>query len=395
MMRFALRSVTRRFGRSAASAGLIGLCVAALATRHSITEAIERFTHAAIVETRTGAVVVRPAGAFDDVPIGNPPTLPRALVEKARATAGVTAAAGRLYLGAMLSDAHTETPVIVRGVDPDEEPRVCPRFSRELREGGAWLKGPLEGVVGFGLADALGVQVGQTVTLSSTGTARANALEVRIVAISESGLALENRRVITVPLRTARDLAGLTDGVSELGLATSGDPHALRDAVQQALGAEAEVRSWQDVHPLARDTIERQHRLDLFATLVLLTVILSALLALGLLAVDERVREVGTLLSFGVRRRQVAALFFYEGVLVAAAGAAVGLVLSAALTAWLGRVGIEVQHMGAAHPAVLRPALSLETVAWGSALALTASALTGSLIAWRVARLRPVEASRY
>jgi ABC-type lipoprotein release transport system permease subunit len=128
--------------------------------------------------------------------------------------------------------------------------------------------------------------------------------------------------------------------------------------------------------------------------LVLLVVVLAALLALGLLAVDERVREVGTLMSFGMRRAQLAAMFFWEGLFLGALGAALGLALSAAVTAVLGHRGIEVPHMGAAHPAVLRPALSLVTVAWGSALALFASACTGALVAWRVARLRPIEAAR-
>lgn len=391
--RFALRSVLRRPGRTTGTVAVIAVCVAALATRHSITESIERFTHQAVVETRTGSVVVRPAGAFDDVPLGAPPTLHASLVEAVRAHPSVSAAAGRLYVGALLSDGRTETPVVVRGVDPSLEPVVCPRFSRELRTGGAWLSGPLEGVVGFALADALGLGVGQRITLSSSGTARANAVELKVVAISESGLALENRRVITVPLKLAQALAGV-EGVSELGLATAQDPAALRDSLAMGLGESAEVRTWQDVHPLARDTVERQHRLDLFATLVLLSVVLAALLALGLLAVDERVREVGTLMSFGMRRADIAAMFFLEGVLLGAFGAAAGLLLTAVATGWLGSAGIHVPHMGAAHPAVLRPALSLSTVAWGSMLALVASACTGALVAWRVTRLRPIEATR-
>lgn len=391
MLRFALRSILRRPGRTTGTAAVVAVCVTALATRHSITEAIERFTHEAVVETRTGAVVVRPPGGFDEVPLGAPPTLSPDIV--AAVTKQAPAAAARLYVTALLSDAKTETPVVVRGVDPALEPVVCPRFSRELRAGGAWLSGDAQGVVGFALADALGLSVGQTVTLSSTGTTRANALELKVVSISESGLALENRRVITVPLRLAQQLAGI-EGVSELGIATGDDPAKLRDALAAQLGASAEVRTWQDVHPLARDTVERQHRLDLFATLVLLSVVLTALLALGLLAVDERVREVGTLMSFGMRRSQIAAMFFFEGVLLGALGAAAGLALTAAVTGWLGARGIQVPHMGAAHPAVLRPALSLVTVAWGSALALVASACTGALVAWRVTRLRPIEAAR-
>ncbi len=388
---FALRNVLRRRGRSTATGALLGLCVAALATRHSVTEAIERFTFEQVVETRTGEVVVRPAGGFDEVPLGAPPLLEEAQVAAVRARPGVELVAGRLYLAALLSDARTETPVVVRGVDPELEPRVCPRFSRELRAGGAWLSGGDEGVVGYALADALGLSVGQTVTLSSSGTVRANALEVKVVAVSESGLALENRRVITVPLKLAQALAGVS-GVSELGLAVSGDPEA---AARGLAVAGAEVRSWQDVHPLARDNVERQQRLDVMATVVLLVVVLAALLALGLLAVDERGREVGTLMSFGMRRAQIASMFFWEGVLLGALGAALGLGFSAAVTFALAQRGISVPHMGAAHPAVLRPALSLVTVVWGSALALGASACTAALVAWRVTRLRPIEASRW
>lgn len=388
MIRFALRNVLRRRGRTGATAALLGLCVAALATRHGVTEAIERLTYETVVETRTGEVVVRPKGGFDDVPVGAPPLLDEAVL---RGLPDVELAAGRLYAAALLSDARTETPVVVRGVDPALEPQVCPRFSRELEPAGAWLSGADEGIVGFALADALGLAVGQTVTLSSSGTARANAVEVKVVAISESGLALENRRVITVPLQLAQALTG-SRGVSELGLTVRGDPEAF---ARRVAVAGAEVRSWKDVHPLARDNVERQRRLDVLATLVLLVVVLAALLALGLLAVDERGREVGTLMSFGVRRAQIAAMFFWEGVLLGALGAAAGLTLAAAVTFALGRHGIALPHMGSAHPAVLRPALSLVTVAWGSALALGASAATAALVAWRVTRLKPIEATRW
>lgn len=107
------------------------------------------------------------------------------------------------------------------------------------------------------------------------------------------------------------------------------------------------------------------------------------ILTIMIIAVHERVHEIGLLRALGARRRQILVLFLLEAALISAAGGMAGLVV--------GIGGAGVLHW-------MVPDLPVH-VSWGFALiALIASGLIGLLSgvwpAMKAARLRPVEALR-
>ncbi|HNN97234.1 MAG TPA: FtsX-like permease family protein, partial [Pseudomonadota bacterium] len=112
-----------------------------------------------------------------------------------------------------------------------------------------------------------------------------------------------------------------------------------------------------------------------------------------LMSVHERVREIGTMLSIGMRRRQITVLFLWEAGLMGLLSAVVGTGLGYAVVRWLGRQGIK-GHMPAGDMMVIYPSVGLGFLCGVVGFALLGTILSGLYPAWKAARLRPVEALR-
>ncbi len=103
-----------------------------------------------------------------------------------------------------------------------------------------------------------------------------------------------------------------------------------------------------------------------------------------LMSVYERVREIGTMISLGVRRRQVTALFLLEAGLLGFLGALFGTGLGYALVCAIGRKGFK-GHMAGADTIIMYPRVSLAFVCAVLAFAVLGTVLSGLYPAWKAA----------
>jgi len=103
-----------------------------------------------------------------------------------------------------------------------------------------------------------------------------------------------------------------------------------------------------------------------------------------LISVLERQRELGVLAAVGWRPRQIAELIFGEGVAVSLIGAGLGLGLGVAGAA------LAVRALGASE--LVSPHVTAWVLGRGLLVGIAIGVLGGLYPAWRVTRLRPVEA---
>lgn len=391
-LRLAARNTLRHRRRSALTAGAVLGCVMTVVMVRGLGDGVRTLALDDVVETRSGALQVVPAkgaATFGDVAF---------LRERLLAVPGVRALSPRLRLAGLVSNGRAQTPFIGRGLDATLEAQVCPRLERSLADG-RWLH---EGdgevtLVGEALAQAMERAPGGRLTVQTTSLrGRADARELEVVGLTRSALPFENKRVLQVPLATAQALLGAEGQVSEYALAVD-DLDALSEvqrAVRQAAGPNLEVRTWAELQPFVADYLRRGESMLWMLAGVLLAVGLTVVANTTATAVFERQTEVGTLLSFGVRRRQVATLFLYEAALLGTAGALAGAALGRLVVFVTGRIGIPVHLPGTQGAALLRPHVSWAFTVTAVLIALVAAVLASVLPARRAATLDPVLALR-
>jgi putative ABC transport system permease protein len=212
--------------------------------------------------------------------------------------------------------------------------------------------------------------------------------------LSTLSLPFENKRVVVLPLNSAQALVGLEGRVSEyaIDIADLEHPEPTVLALRAALGSRAEVHSWKELEPYARDTVRRQRLVVGFVAMILGLIVLLGIASTTAMQVHERTREIGTLLALGLRRAQITALFVAESTLLALAGSAAGAAAGAAIVSTLLARGVKLALLDTA--LVLRPELDATAFAGALGLALVGGALSALLAARGAAKLDPAQALR-
>jgi putative ABC transport system permease protein len=410
----ALRNVARNRRRSRITLGAILIGVAASVMLRGMNGGFVDFMVRDVVETRIGALQVHRAGYQDDyegMPLAlNMPADP-AFVEKIRTVPGVTAVAGRIQFAGLVTNGLSQTMFVGRGIDVEAERQVCPRSGKDIVAGGAPL-GPGDrsaAVLGNELAQsfnavpagtvnaASAVPAFHTVTLSSASPeGRANSLSFAVRGLSRSAMLFENKRVLTVSLADAQALLGLEGRVTEYAVAADdlSNLEAIAARVRTALGPEYEVHTWRQLQPFYSDVIRIQRFLIGLISFVLYAIVLTGIANTMLMSVYERVREIGTLLAVGLRRRQVLTLFLIEAAVLGVVGALIGAVVGRGLVGLLAWKGIHLQVGGGAIDTLLRPQVEPLYIAIVAVIAVIGAVIAAAYPAFKASRMNPVDALR-
>jgi lipoprotein-releasing system permease protein len=212
--------------------------------------------------------------------------------------------------------------VSLTGVDLDRHDRVV-GVRAKVVAGQARLE-PGEAIVGRELAQDLGLQVGDRLTLQTATASDA----VRITALVDLGLRDVNRRTVLVTLRGAQSLLALPGGVSGLDL-------SLHDPWQAQTLARAmrhrypyQIEGWQDANSQLVSALHAQSISTLLIRVVVLAVVVLGIASVLVVSVVQKRREIGILRAMGATRGQVLWVFLLQGALVGALGSVVGLVMA-------------------------------------------------------------------
>ncbi len=248
----------------------------------------------------------------------------------------------RVKLGGNLSNFKETTNIRLNGIDPDREDRTCPGLRARIVEGEAAdaLVKPGHILLPQLLARGLDIDVGETVVLvAANRDGSVNGITVIVQAIIESVTGPGGRDGY-LHIDDARDLLRMEEPeISEIVVRLENRRHLNR--VAQTLRAELaaqqdgrnrplyEVHTWDQLSPFSN--IARM--IDILAlaiNVVLISIVLISVMNVMIMAVYERVREIGTLSALGTPARRVLGLFLGEGILLGLLGAALGTLFSVA-----------------------------------------------------------------
>jgi ABC-type lipoprotein release transport system permease subunit len=266
-----------------------------------------------------------------------------AIVAAAVAQPQVTAASQRIVTGGLVSTRKGAFPVKITAVQPSRE-ALHSIQAENIAEGRYLLDEDSDAVlIGRGLADKLGVTVGDRVTV--IGRAKQETMRQRpmtVVGIYDLGMAEAEQGMAFITLPEAQALYNLRGEMTEvaISLAQVGQEATVMPALAAALPG-FEVDSWTTLHPEIEEAVATKGVYTTVIGFVVLLIASISILNLMLMAVFERTREMGVLAALGMKGRQVMALFLLEGALIGLVGALIGCTIGYAIILAFGQVGID------------------------------------------------------
>jgi ABC-type antimicrobial peptide transport system permease subunit len=268
------------------------------------------------------------------------------------------------------SSAENMPLLFVQGYQPNTD---AIRHFRIVK--GEPLSGTRQALLGRTAADAMGVEVGESVNVLGS--------RFRVTGIYETGVAFEDSAMV-ISLREAQALFGGPHKVGFLGIALR-DPRQV-DSVLKELEERFPEVSVSRTAEFA-DSLPDFRAMDaMIGAISFLAVLVGGIGMMNtvFMSVFERTREIGVLRALGWRKGRVLGMIMKESLLLSAVGGVVGILL-----------GVGLGNLFPLLLAYLEPFYSGELLVRALVLALALGAIAGLYPSWWASRLDPLEALRY
>jgi putative ABC transport system permease protein len=409
-LKLASRNLLRYRRRTLLTALLITLGVMALLLFVAAAGSFKQTMVGSITDSMLGHLQIHRKGytaSIDNLPL-NMSLQPNAVgkIETAlKADPDVAAYSLRVKLGAMFSNFTENTSIRLNGVDPAAEDAALPALRERINEGdksGALVE-PGKVLVPTLLARGMKVKVGDEVVLvvtNASGSVNGKTFTVGGILDQITGPGGRDgyihindaRELLRMEKPEVMEIAVRLKSIDQLGAVQKRLDAKLDDIQNKEGKPAAELHTWSDLSPFA-NIVRMIDLMTLFIRVMLIAIVLVSVMNVMLMAVYERIREIGTLAAIGTQPGKLMAIFLSEGLLLGLAGAVVGIGLSYAVVAGL-NINPLVFSFGR-EQITLHPTLKLIEVAGVLGLAVLVSALASLQPAWRAARMDPIQALRH
>lgn len=321
------------------------------------------------------------------------------VVDFLKQTDGVEYITTRSLVNGMISSSRQATGVKIIGVNPEEEAQVTEL--NELIHEGRYFEGKSSNpvLIGYRLAEKLKVSVKSKVVLTFQDIhGNITAGRFRVAGILKASSLAINESSAFVLKEDLNRLLILKDRIHEIAYTTipETDDEALAKTLQDKFPND-QIESWKELSP-ALVFMEQW----MAATLKILIVIIMSALAFGiintmLMAVLERIRELGMLMALGMKRTKVFLMIMVETIYLSTVGGPVGLLIGYLTISYLGKTGIDLTDYSEGleaigYDSVLYPILNASDYIQIVIGVLLTAFLASIYPAWKAIKLKPIDA---
>ena len=411
IIKIAAKNLLRYKRRTLLTTALIALGVVSVLLFIAVSGSFKSLMIGQITDSVMGHVQIHRKGyvaSIDNLPLNrNLNAKQLAKVEEVlRAEPAVESFTLRLRLGAMFSNFSETTNIRLNAVVPEDEFRAMPLLASRVSEKktGEELLAPGGVLIPALLAKGMQVTVGDTVVLVATnrdGSVNGKPFTVHGVLDGISG---PGGRDGAIHLDDAKELLRINGAeISEIAvrLKDIDDLPAVTARLEQQLGGLTnkegkpvfEVHTWEKLSPFY-NIAKMIDLMTLFIKVMLVAIVLVSIMNVMIMAVYERIGEIGTIAAIGTTPGKILALFLAEGFLLAIVGTATGTVISLLAIAGLNSAAITF-NFGMQTGLLLQPAISIGQIAPILAMVIFISVLASLQPAWKAAKMDPIAALRH
>ena len=154
-----------------------------------------------------------------------------------------------------------------------------------------------------------------------------------------------------------------------------------------------EVHTWEKLSPFYN--IARMiDIMTFFVKLMLIAIVLISIMNVMVMAVYERIREIGTIAAIGTLPGKIVAMFLIEGFSLGLFGVVVGNILGVAVISVL-NVAKLTFNFGRQKGLLLSPSINLQDILVISIIVITISVIASLQPAYKASRMNPIDALRH
>ncbi len=326
-----------------------------------------------------------------------------AIRDTLQAMKSVRAAAGRIKFGGLIDFREKNEPGAGYAFDPSNEEGIID-ISESLVSGVGFSEGDdgkNELLIGSELAMSLDILPGDTVTvISSTAYKSLTAVNLVVTGIVDM-LSGAMNKLFYMHLETAQYFLDMDDSVSEIAvfLEENSDEDLVKNSIEAIEGVSATYRvmTWLD-KGILRDYLPMLDSANAFIIVIFGLIAALGIINTMLIAVFERTREIGVFSAFGMKRREILAVFLFEALFIGCFGGIAGVLLGGYWAIYLEINGLSLGNVADGFSIPVRSIIysDFRIIHGVSAfvLGITMSVLAAFLPAVKAARMEPTDALR-
>ena len=345
LIKLAGRNVLRHRRRTLITAAAISIGLAAMIASNTMMNGMDRIVSENIINYETGHLEVfargyyREEGMFPlDTIIGHPDSLVK-VIEQIPGISGVTQ---RVKFPARVSNGIDEFPVLGIGIDPQTESRVFK--TKTALVAGNNIDQPDQALIGVDLAKTMGVGVDSVLTLiirDRNGTY--NAYDLTISGLINTDHPLIDGNAVLMDIDIAKELLALGTGATEISvrIKSESQPEEIRKKIESAAGPANETYAYKEVYASIFEVTGFKRAIQFMVALVVVIIAAVGIVNTMLMAVMERIPEIGTLKALGFGSRIITRIFLYEGGIIGLAGSLIGVITGLLLSLYVVFVGLD------------------------------------------------------
>jgi len=408
LFRIAIRNLMRYKRRTFLTASLITIGVLFVLVFIAVSGSFRNMMVGEITDSFLGHMQIHKKGyvaSIDTLPLTmNMGTQAVKKVKKAISEVpGIEASSMRIKFGGMFSNFIETTNVRLNGVYPEDEIRTVPLFPERIIEGDRIIrKGEI--LVPELLAKGMKVKVGDMIVVVATNRdGSVNGKQFKVGGILESAtgpggrdgyihmddalevLRMDNVEISEIALRL-NDFTNLEDVHNKLGAILSKE---LNKAGKPAF----EVHTWEKLSPFYN--IARMiDIMTLSIKVMLIAIVLISIMNVMIMAVYERIREIGTIAAIGTLPKKILSMFIIEGFSLGVLGALIGNIIGVSAV-YILNISKITFNFGRQTGLILSPTVSPADVVTISVIVIIVSVLASLQPAFKASRMEPIEALRH
>ncbi len=407
VLKIAIRNLIRYKRRTLLTSSLVAIGIVFVLVFTAVSGSFKNLIISQITDSMLGHIQIHRKGyvaSIDNLPLTmNMKPQAVAKVEKLlEGTPGIEAYSPRIKFGGMFSNFTETTAIRLNGVDPEKEARTVPLLMARVIEGEKVIKKG-EIMIPELLARGMNLKVGSMVVVIATNKdGSVNGKQLKVGGVLESATGPGGRDGY-VHIDDAVEILRM-DGpeISEIAIRLKdfGALHKIYGQLDQALSGEKnkqgkpifEVHTWEGLSPFF-SLAQMINLMTIFIKVMLIAIVLVSVMNVMIMAVYERIREIGTIAAIGTLPGKILSMFVMEGLLLGIFGVVIGNVIGLVIVFVLRLAHISFNF--ARQTFVLSPAVQLSDLIIVSVIVVVVAILGSLQPALKASRMEPITALRH